>query len=210
MKKRKTLILLVSLLVVSIVVGIGGMYSKYIETEELISGNVSVTSASLAKTFTLKEHKANRQSNGEYKLDTTSEVFSNSYTVIPGITLPKDPFITIEKETSVSAYMYVEIVNKLGTSGVSYSVAGNWKPLNVTGENGGDLYVYTEGGTTEKVISGNYSQDKIYILNDNEVSVENDSSISGSVTLELYGYLLQTTGNENATACYQSFYGGGN
>ena len=146
---------------------IGSAVGKYVKTIP-VRGKVTFT-ASLAEEVLLQEHYAHRQPDGSYKLtgkilpaeddpatDDVNESKGNTYFLLPGSDVPKDPFITITGKTDVKAYLFVEIVEgqDVGTEEnalIRYQMNGSWKKLpGVTGKHGGTVYVFTGGTGTEK------------------------------------------------------------
>ena len=156
----------------------GAAFGKYIYSEKL-GGKVTIT-ANLG-TITLLEHEAIRDPKlGSYSLG-TKEVTSNTYTIIPGLDIPKDPFVTVDKASPIPVYVFVEVVSALNGSAVSYEVDeyhatknpnGKWIKIGgdgYEGKNGGTVYIYTGGGEVPKQIAN--EDFTAYILKDNLVMV---------------------------------------
>ena len=116
--------------------------------------------AALAEDVILQEHKAERNLDGSYSL--TDQIATadpngnyNSYALLPGLDIPKDPYITIMKKTPIEAYLFVEVVEKgdVGTDGkvITYAMDSSWLKLNgVTGKHNGTVYVYNGADADEK------------------------------------------------------------
>ena len=208
---KKSVTLIVCILVVLVLaLATGGVFSKYKETVTLNSVNLEVSSGKLASVFSLQEHKAVQKSDGTYELG-TEVVKSNSYRVLPGVTLPKDPYFTLNKQTKIEAYLYVEVIDNLGSKGLSYSLTNDWKALGVKGAKGGDVYVYTGGASSAKKITKNFNQNPIKILNDDQITVTKaNKSDLGEVTVSFYGYLAQAALDNTAQAVYTQCFGGAN
>ena len=208
-KKRVTLI--VSILVVLILaLATGGVFSKYKETVNLNSVNLEVSSGKLASVFSLQEHKAVQKPDGTYELG-TEVVYSNSYYVLPGVAIPKDPYFTLNKQTKIEAYLYVEIIDNLGSKDLSYSLTNDWKALGVKGAKGGDVYVYSGGTNAAKKITKDFNQNPIKILKDDQITVSNDNKSSlGTVNVSFYGYLAQASLANTAKDVFTQCFGGGN
>lgn len=208
-KKRVTLIVCI-LVVLVLALATGGVFSKYKETVTLNSVNLEVSSGKLASVFSLQEHKAVQKSDGTYELG-TDLVTSNSYRVLPGVALPKDPYFTLNKQTKIEAYLYVEVIDNLGSKGLSYSLTNDWKALGVKGAKGGDVYVYTGGANAAKKITKNFNESPVYILEDNEITVTKvNKSDLGTVNVSFYGYLAQADLADTAQAVYTQCFGGAN
>ncbi len=144
------------------------------------------------KNFELLEHGITGKP-GEYTLDLQSEVSGNEYTVMPGVNIPKDPFVRVNRPVGVDVYLFVEVVD--GTSEqltVTVDPAKWTKLAGVTGTHGGDVYTLASGKLTE----GN-TLEATYILANNEIAVANATIVNpGKVTF--YGYLIQAAGFTSA------------
>lgn len=117
-KKRTRLGLLILLLLLLSLMGFAlGKYSKTLNN----TGNVTF-STRLADTMTLLEHQAVRQTDGTYELDMTKTVTSNTYFLIPGVDIPKDPHITISGRTSIPAFLFIEVASTLDTDTQVYKI----------------------------------------------------------------------------------------
>lgn len=146
--------------------------------------------------FVLAEHKAAANTSGVYSLG-TEEVTENSYNVLPGMTIPKDPFIRITEKTSAPAYLYVEVVGTLDSTVYTYSIDSAWTQLSgVTGPNGGKVYVYST------VVTDTTDLTSIGILKDNKIAVADasDLKLSSNNTLSFYGYLAQASVGDSTGA----------
>ena len=186
----------------------GTVYAKYKESVSL-QGTLTVSAGQLANVFTLQEHKAVRN-NGIYILDDTQVVTSNTYQVLPGVAIPKDPHFTLTGKSKVPAYLYVEVIDNLGTSGLSYGLTNDWLALELTGQNGGKVYVYTGGTGSAKLLDESFTHDSpIYILQGNQITVSMESTSGFNVSLSFHGYLAQATLETDAKTAFINCFGGG-
>ena len=210
--KRKNIVLTIIICILAVLfVATGGVLSKYKEAVTLDS-NVTVSSGKLASKFSLQEHKAVQNPDGTYSLDLSVDpVQNNSYKDLPGVALPKDPYFTITKQTEIEAYLYVEIFDTLGDNGLTYTVTADWLDLGITGTKGGKVYVYTGGEANAKKLTNGFSENALYILQDDQITVssENKSDL-GEVTLSFHGYLAQASLAADATAVFTTCFGGTN
>ena len=183
------------LLMIGTVITMSAVLGKY-TTEERMYGTFSVSNR-LASRFALQEHEAVQGEDGSYTLDMSSVVINNSYQLIPGLTIPKDPYISVENKTSVPAYIYFEVVEDNVSSSVSYSVNGTlWTLLSgVTGPNGGAVYTYS-AGLVDDTSAG---LDLIPILSDNSFSLPPTPITGEAECLKFYGYMIEPT-TSTATA----------
>ena len=160
MRTRKRLLVTIAVLSIFLASLCGVAQAKYIHTAQL-QGSVTVK-ADLGE-VTVKEHQAIRKADGSYELG-SEEVTSNSYILIPGLDVPKDPFVTVTNKSPIEAYVFVEVVSTLGESAITYEIdTDNWTELGITGKNSGKVYAY------KNPVSANIGP--IYILKDNHVTV---------------------------------------
>lgn len=193
-KNRRIAFLLAVLFCLSAVTFVA--VAKYIK-DVPFSGNVTFT-ADLAETFTLTESEAKRKTDGTYSLDTGTSKAENPYTLMPGVDVPKDPKITIEGKTAVPAYLYVEVLeSKDFPATVTYSMATGWTALDITGPEGGKVYVY---GT---VLDGTTPNLTIPILENDTLKVSQNLLRGTTATMTFYGYMAQqVSAYANATETF--------
>ena len=164
MKKKKSRYGLWSLLlalVVVISVLVGAAVGKYIKTLSF-TGTLKIT-AELG-TITLQESKAVRMDDGRYTLVET-ETVGNTYVLIPGLNIPKDPYITVTDKSEIDAYLFVEVVDNTNGA-IRWRIAEGWTLLDgVVGKHNGSVYVYTTP------LDENYKSTPIQILNKDEIEV---------------------------------------
>lgn len=152
-KKRKFPL---SLILIFVLLGvlIGSAAAKYIYSEELTS---TVTfSASLAESLLLQEHEAVRQADGSYKLNTsllpTDTKKGNTYELLPGLDVPKDPFVTVVNKTPIGAYLFIEVQSTLNDAIYFEIDDTKWKKLSITGK---DIYVYKDADNPNGLVLTN-------------------------------------------------------
>lgn len=199
MKRKLKIQIAAAVLLAAVITGalISGVYSKYVrtETEEL---SITYYNSELAKSFEITEHEVSRTADGDYSLTetTTSE---NSYEVMPGVDIPKDPQVVISGKTAVTAYLYIEVVKSSDfPNTIEYSLTDNWLKFdNVTGKNGGVVYVYTTDKKNPAVLDESFSASPIKILKDDKITVDEKYSGSG-FSLSFYGYMAQNESGKDA------------
>ena len=143
------------------------------------------------KNFELLEHGITGKP-GEYTL-TAEEVSGNEYTVMPGVNIPKDPFVRVNSPVGVDVYLFVEVVDGTGEQLTVTVDSAKWTKLaGVTGTHGGDVYTLASG----RLAAGS-TLNATYILANNEIAVANATIVNpGRVTF--YGYLIQAAGFPSA------------
>lgn len=200
MTKRKTIYTILAVVLVCCIAVAGTLAFLTAETKEV--KNTFTSTPTLGK-IDLKEHEATANDKGVYTLG-TAEVTSNSYKVLPGVDLPKDPFITISEKSDVASYLYVEVVDNLGAnSGLSYALTSDWTKLDVKGANGGDVYVYQNGLLITEV----NAPATVSILKDDVVTVGQDVNVGeDGVDITFYGYMAQASAGADAAAAYTACF----
>ena len=158
--------------------------------------------------FTLWEHKAeDNDGDGVYTLDSSTKVTSNSYNILPGVNIPKNPTVDVEG-LEEHAYLYIKVTSTLPT-GLSYSIdSTNWTAL--TGYNG--VYVYTGENAEDEIVKATNAAPKTFtatILTDNWIEVAGDySGTDDDIKLSFDAYMVQATGNgDSAAAAWGNTYG---
>ena len=169
---------------------IGSAVGKYIYTETL---SASVTfSAEMAKNVVLQESTANRLPNGSYEL-IAPFVKNNTYILIPGLDVPKNPHIIITEKSPVKAYLFVEVVEALPDT-IEYTIADGWQSLGKIGKHGGTVYVYNTQ------LDENTPETPIHILAGDMIYVSQD--LLGSLTsqaMTFYACLGETAAGDAAS-----------
>lgn len=193
MRTRKRLLVTIAVLSIFLASLCGVAQAKYIHTAQL-QGSVTVK-ADLGK-ITVKEHEAVRQDDGSYKLNMSSLVSSNPYNLIPGLDVPKDPHVVIDKDNNMPVYVFIKVETDITAgSGITYQLADYWKPVEGTT----NIYVYSEGNVAKPVTG----DETIYILktpdgSKHEIMVSQDLSISNNVSLNFYAAMSQITAGIDA------------
>lgn len=161
--------------------------------------------------FKLLEYEVTQSTSGKYT-QSTNEVTANSYTVQQGTTIPKQAFVKLSRTASIimedgvetgtiapaPAYLYIEVVDDLEEA-YSWSVdPANWTKIdNLTGPNGGEVYLYTGSYADEAhvltVVSANTADTKIDIITDDQITVADVALSDDTFTLEFYAYLAQAS-----------------
>lgn len=181
MKKNKKWIIAAVLMLLVLVGTLGGAaYARYTK-QVMVTGTVSYQNR-LAESFGLKEHAAETLENGEQTL-VEREVNANNYLLIPGMPVMQDPFFTISGRSNVKAMLFMEMS---GTP-IGVELKGYWEKLDgVTGQNGGDVYVYTGD------INDGQSDYQIAIFEQGEALSSYPSEIDPqSGAFKAVGYLIQ-------------------
>ncbi len=233
-KKQRRSILLRALICLAIVaVLIAGIFTakyiaaKYTSTYKM-NGSVYVQK-SLDLDIFIYEHDAVLQSDGTYLLMTDGEsVQGNTYNVLPGVDIPKDPCIYLENLSDTSFYIYVEVVDQLIDSALTYAMEDYWLQLDITGLNGGTVYVYSEDGINPTLVNGS-SEDLGYnktdattnsevtthavdydltinIIKDQTVSV--GAGYQGTIDgiLNFYGYAAEASEGDDPIQVFQNSF----
>ena len=222
-KKYILIISVAALLIAGLAIGL--TQAKY-KTEKIMPGKVRFT-ASLAEGLKIQEHRAERNGDGSYTLvhdDITNDsgevtvpavVQEQEYKLMPGVDVPKDPFITVQGKTNIPGWLFVEIDDSEMPEEVTYAVRtaegatdedpGYWIDTGLTGQYG-KIYVYykqlvtadTQQGTGDDV-----ELTEFYILaadaRDNTLTVSQTLKRTTNAGLDFYASLCQAI-TEPATA----------
>lgn len=158
--------------------------------------------------FTLWEHEAeDDDGDGVYTLDNSIKVTSNSYSILPGVNIPKNPTVDVDG-LEEHAYLYIKVTSTLPI-GLTYTIdSANWTALS---EYDG-VYVYSGSNTENNIIKATNAAQKTFeatILTDNQIVVaDNYPGTSDDIKLSFDAYMVQATGNgDSATAAWANTYG---
>lgn len=159
--------------------------------------------------FTLWEHKAeDTDGDGVYTLDNSTEVTSNSYNILPGVNIPKDPTVDVVG-LEEHAYLYIKVTSTLPT-GLTYTIdSSNWTAL---GDSYPGVYVYSGSNAEGNIVKATNADPKNFtatILTGNQIVVAgNYSGTSDDIKLSFDAYMVQATGNgDSAAAAWGNTYG---
>ena len=165
-KNRKPLLLLILLaLVLSSVAGV--VLGKYITTVSR-EGEFTVQ-VELADALEVLEHKAERNSDGTYTLNMNNTVTANRYVLIPGVDVPKDPYVVITGKTAIPAYLYLTVTDEFANPAVTYTLADCWKLVEETAEE--RTYVYCSQDEAVKLTNQDGDPITVPVLQDNWIYV---------------------------------------
>ncbi|MBR4072249.1 MAG: hypothetical protein IKK26_06825 [Clostridia bacterium] len=190
------------------------VYAKYIRTETF-TGTIQIT-VDLGN-IALLESKANKELTGQYVLDKndildgTTDKEGNTYThVLPGLDIPKDPYITVTGKTTIPAYIYVEIkaddIFKESSDHtpdyLTYELTNDWLSLGMKGRNGGDLYVYSGGAGAAKAVTADIAKISILVGDKITVSQELNLSTITPVSMKIYAAMAEVVSGKTAAEIY--------
>ncbi len=185
MIKKRIILFSIIVAVTAIIAITAGLHAKYVRKVSL-QGSVEFSSE-LAEKVELNESEATITENGRYELNQNKKVLENSYKVMPGVNISKDPAITVTGKTGIPSYLFVEVTETNIPESVTYSLCEHWKKINNTG----NIYVYT----------GDDFDSPIKILKDDILNVS--AQYNGeSFNLDFTAYLYQKLNNETAEETY--------
>lgn len=179
-----------------------GLYAKYTVSESY-QDSASVAKIGVDK-LELLEHEAvliddaDRavQQDSVYEL-TDNEVTKNDYDVVlPGVDIPKDPFIRIKgdskasiDEAKTSYELYLNVVEEDLPDTVTYEMAEGWKLIKTeTSQSNGVVYTYKYNKVIDSQFSGKFS-----VLKDNKLKVSASYVGNGKFSLTFNAWLAQIT-----------------
>lgn len=158
--------------------------------------------------FYLLENGVTQNDDGSYTIDDETIYDSgaaNNYSVLPGTTLPKNPFVRILGKNEIPAYLFIEVVDTLGeNSGLTYALASCWVDTGLTGKNGGDVYVYT---ASEAAVILTSDPGDIAIIDGNVITAGDTLTIPENAELSFYSYLAQASAGEDAASAFTACFG---
>lgn len=199
MSKKKTILSILAIILICVISVTGTLAILKATTKEtpVVNTFVAAGGGSLftdaSGALVLDESQAVKGEDSTYTLDTSKRVTTNSYEILPGTTVPKDPTVQVTGKNAIPAYLFVEIVDATNAN-LTWTAADGWSEVSgVTAPHGGSIYVWnttladtanTEGGAT-------YS---ISVLKDNKITVADVEDLAlgeEGQTITFYAYLAQ-------------------
>ena len=152
--------------------------------------------------FAVWEHAlvSSTGTNGVFTLKTGENLTkTNTYNnVLPGVDVPKDPFVRVDglKE---DAYLFLVVDDNTGEH-INIQMETKWE-LYKTETNGDLVYVYeeTDGDYT---LSANAAQNDIGILLNDTVTVSKDFAGGDGINISFKAYIIQAAGLANRDAAW--------
>lgn len=211
-EKKRYLPVLLVLLLFAAGSRIGAVSAKYV-TERTLQSQVTFT-AKLAEKMVLEEYKVTRTSEGDYeyeKSDTGNHIAvnANSYVLMPGVDVMKDPYIRITNKTPIEAYLFLEIVGlppEGDGKGVTYQLMDEWKLVeNLTGKNGGKVYVYSNG-TDPVILDETLTKENgfknIDIIKKGKVNVSQELAKDAKLEIKFYAVMGEVVEGKTTVGIY--------
>ncbi len=173
-----------------------GLFAKYTVSE---TGSDSARIAAMG-TVAVQEHKAvlltdlekMAGGNTNYALDTTDTVSKNTYTAVPGIVIPKDPFIVLDGKNEVACTLYLEVVDG-NNKYAEFEIGDEWKESDeFEAQHEGTIYVYKEtiAAKGDTKITGILKNNQIRII-DTYANKKDTTINENEFSIDFYAYLVQ-------------------
>lgn len=207
---------------------IGGAYAKYVK-QDTLEGTVTIK-ANLG-TIELLEHKANRKATGDYELtdtllpiqdnpdtDIDETDLGNAYILLPGLDIPKDPFVRITNKTPIEVYVFVEVVTNIVTDNkdatddtdftddhnISYSLTSDWLKISENTADGVTTAVYVYKDVIDENF-GTSGTGTIQILENNTIYVSQKLNVpTDGVYLNFSASMYEVASGDSALTVYQN------
>lgn len=212
--KKKTLTIAIALvLVVALAVGATWAYLK--DSTGAVSNTFTVgTLFDRGGALTLKEHQQTYDAaTGTYTAGDWQATGQN-YMVQPGLDIPKDPTVKLEKlSVDTSAYVFIGVAGT-HVDNFTWSVDSKWTELKDADGNtvtkivdGVEYTIYTL--TSGKVTAAAGAQDFTYsVLTNNTITVGKDFAVSNadSLKIDVIAYACQATTFADAYAAFNACF----
>lgn len=225
--KKKTLTIAIALVLV-VALAVGATYAYLTATTGPVKNTFVAGGAVKQSDLELFEHVANKKPDGSYTLDTSKKANAgengvyNSYTVMPGVNLPKDPTVNV-KAASGEYYLFVEVTKGSGFTGTNPPLSCNvdttkWENLGIAGK---EVYVYYVNKDGAKTYIQNTTVENVAVLKtigdtQNTITVSDDNDIVATLTndsasaLTFKAYACQAAGFNSATEAFNQCFGTAN
>ena len=194
-KQGKLTILIIALALIVVAATVAGVVSaKYIKQLKT-NGKITI-SAKLAKSIKVYEHQLEREDTGLYTLDESKTVTENSYYLMPGVDVPKDPVVYVEDYTGMPAYLFIKVESTLPST-VTFKIAQGWTALE--GQTG--VYYRELGQSNVANPKFDIIEDNILIVSD-QLAIPRPTLTDIPYTLNFSAYIAQKVSNQTVAQAY--------
>lgn len=214
--KKKTLTIAIALVLV-VALAVGATWAYLTATAGPVTNTFTAGKAVAQGDLKLYEHLAKQNTDGTYSLDKAVDtVTSNTYTVMPGVNLPKDPTVEVTKAEG-PYYLFVEVTKGAKVDGdtLKYTVDSS-KWFRLTSITGREVYVYAADGATATILDGKLDATPVLkAISDtdsNTIQVSTDNTKVAALTTEnsaltFQAYACQSAGFADAAAAFNQCFG---
>ncbi len=209
--KKKTLTIAIALVLV-VALAVGATWAYLTATAGPVTNTFTAGKAVAQGDLKLYEHLANQNTDGTYSLDKKANtVTSNTYTVMPGVNLPKDPTVEVTKAEG-PYYLFVEVTKGDSFKGekapLSCTVDGShWVALKIEGK---EVYAYSTDGKTAAILKDELTATPVLATignTDNTITVADTDLTNVNCQLTFTAYACQAAGFADATAAFNACFG---
>lgn len=201
--KKKTLTIAIALVLV-VALAVGATWAYLTATTGEVKNTFTAGGAVKQDDLELFERVAKQNDDGTYALEEETTTTGNSYVVMPGVNLPKDPTVNV-KAASGAYYLFVEVTKgeKVDGDTLAYTVdSSKWIKLNIEGR---EVYAYTADGQTPAILNAPVSN--AHVLTGDTITVSGDEAKIAALTadnakLTFKAYACQAAGFENAADAF--------
>lgn len=205
--KKKTLTIAIALVLV-VALAVGATWAYLTSTTDTITNTFTAGGAVNQGDLELFEHVATKNNDGTYTLAEATTTEGNSYVVMPGVNLPKDPTVNV-KAASGAYYLFVEVTKGAKVDGdtLGYTVdSSKWIRLNIDGR---EVYAYTTDGTNPAIL--NAPVNNVHVLTGDTITVSGDEAKIAALTadnanLTFKAYACQAAGFADAAAAFNECF----
>lgn len=217
--KKKTLTIAIALVLV-VALAVGATYAYLTATTGPVTNTFTAGKAVAQGDLKLYEHLAKQNTDGTYSLDKTANtVTSNTYTVMPGVNLPKDPTVEVTAANG-PYYLFVEVTKGAKVDGdtLKYTVDSS-KWFRLTSIKDREVYVYAADGATATILDGKLDATPVLkAISDtdsNTIQVSTDNAKVAALTkdnsaLTFQAYACQSAGFKTAAEAFTTCFGTAN
>ena len=129
-KNKKLFVTVLAFMFAVIVAAMAGIGSAKYVGQKNVNGTIGLK-ADLAGSIKVYEHVAARQTDGSYDFGTSTTEGDQTYMLMPGVDVKKDPTVRLTGYTGLPAYLFITVTDDIPTDDdyVTYSVAEGWTVL---------------------------------------------------------------------------------
>lgn len=171
-----------------------GLYAKYTFSDSTQESARIAAMAGIelkeASVYIISDIDEKITANSIYKFGNGTENGIEYEYVVPGVDIPKNPYVVTDGKNEVPCYLYIEVSKNNVPDTVTFEIREEWRKIeNITGQNGGDVYFYKD------IVKANEKKDKIEIVKNNKIYVSQNYTLKNNsenkFNIIFRGYMIQ-------------------
>lgn len=189
------------------------VHAKYVQNDTWDS---KITITAHLGNIRVDEHIVQKNPDGSYTLTgawiSGNTYKPNTYILIPGLDVPKDPVVIISNKSHLDAYVFLKVVTNISNdNNVDYALTNDWEEITTSTVAGvtTTVYVYTASTGNPVTIDDSFGGDgsgEIPVLVGNLFEVKEGLTLTSDVYLNFTAHMGQAIDGLDPLQVYQELF----